>query len=577
MKKSLSIIGVAVLLALPGASLAQPGDPSSSGLMPRTDTFYVNAQWNNNGLNSLGVAVTSSGDVVVGWEDDHTPSSAIRHWAGVWTVYDRDGKLLTPVAAIESRNPRMTDEVPNTIETSYRSFFRNDGSPTPGRLAWGPKLKANPFGPGFGMGGVSYQVNNPGSASGRNGVGNEIPHLLDVNFDQTTNNDGDRVGAAFAAVQLVNNDGTSAAPTLAGGTAENYAPPGDVRIGDWHYLGNGNVVIVNESRQVADRALTGQEGGNTVTYRVVKPNGDEVKGWSAVSSAPGPSDMWHGVAVTANGFAVRWGFNDGTGQRTHIRLFDNNGTPVSENIDLAKAVGVPELAAGGRGDGVGFQGNGLDAYVYACTSGGTAWVAVLNANGSLRWARQVADEGDDNLPNSDRLDAAISADGRVVVIFDAANQFPDGGTQRAMLGRMFSATGQAITPIFRVSEKSGEYPPDALGFARHGRVAWRGNLVAMVWESHGNSELTSNRILGMRLFNTEEVVGPAPLTIASSRVSGTDLTITWTGGSAPFTVQRKRTVTGAWENVGTGLQERSFTTSTSGGEEGYYRISGQAQ
>ena len=553
---------------------AQPVDPADVGLTPRTPTIYVNQAHNNNTTSSLGVGITSNNDVVVGFEDDHSPGTVIRHWAAAWTLYNRDGTRLTPEITVSSTNPELASQPPTSIDTYYRAFFRADGSPTPARTAWGPKIKANPFGTGFGMGATSYAVRDPGSATGLNGPGNEITHLFPINFDQSVNGDGVRVGSAFAPVQLVNNDGTSAGLTLAGGTEADYAPAGGVRIADWHYLANGNIVIVNESRQVADRTLTGQESGNVVTYRVVKPNGEQVKGWTAVSSAAGPSDMWHGVAVTANGFAIRWGFNGGSGQRTTLRFFDNNGTPVTENVDLAESIEVPEAAAGGRGDGMGFQGNGADAYVYAATSGGALHVSVLNANGTLRWSRSVADEGDENPPGTDRVDAAIAPDGRVIVVFDANNQYPDyPGSGRVIMGRMFSATGEAVGPIFRVSEKAGEFPPAATGLSRHPRVAWRGNLAAVVWESRGNSDATPNNIAALRIFNTDASVMPEPIAIGSPRLAEGNITFTWSGGNPPFTVQRRTTLTGTWTDAATNLEGRTYSAPAGVGES-YFRVIG---
>ena len=100
-----------------------------------------------------------------------------------------------------------------------------------------------------------------------------------------------------------------------------------------------------------------------------------------------------------NGFAIR--FNVGT---ERIRLFDNNGNPQGPNISLAALACHPEAGVGGRGDGTGFKGNGKDAYVYAASAAGVGpWVTVINANGTLRYSRKVADAADN--PNSDRLEA----------------------------------------------------------------------------------------------------------------------------------------------------------------------------
>src|SRR5947208_14629038 len=92
------------------------------------------------------------------------------------------------------------------------------------------------------------------------------------------------------------------------------------------------------------------------------------------------------------------------------------------NIKVAKATDDPEAGNGGRGDGRGFKGNGNDAYVWACNGASGPWVTVFNANGTVRYSRKVADPADNATGGgSDRLDAAISADGRVIVAFQAAN------------------------------------------------------------------------------------------------------------------------------------------------------------
>ena len=78
-----------------------------------------------------------------------------------------------------------------------------------------------------------------------------------------------------------------------------------VAAGDWDYLANGNIVIVNDSRQNDDlvNLFGGAAAGNHGTYRVVTPANAVVKGYSLLSSTTGTYNIWHGVGVTANGFA----------------------------------------------------------------------------------------------------------------------------------------------------------------------------------------------------------------------------------------------------------------------------------
>lgn len=123
-------------------------------------------------------------------------------------------------------------------------------------------------------------------------------------------------------------------------------PEGDVRIGDWDYLANGNIVIVGESRQDEDRTnrfgmLTNVGPNNVAVYRIVTPAGTEVKAYGPVSAVAERNEIWHGVGVTANGFAVRFARNG-----AKVRMFDNAGNPTSEDIDLATLTGKP-IAAGG--------------------------------------------------------------------------------------------------------------------------------------------------------------------------------------------------------------------------------------
>jgi hypothetical protein len=134
----------------------------------------------------------------------------------------------------------------------------------------------------------------------------------------------------------------------------------NIRIGGWDYLSTGNILIVGESRQNDDWVLTGQTTGRTPVYRIVTPGGTQVKAYSAVSATPDAGNIArNGAAVTANGFAVRW---QGVSGAT-VRLFDNNGSPTTTNLDLATLTGHPEAGGGGDGGSHGINGNGKDAYV----------------------------------------------------------------------------------------------------------------------------------------------------------------------------------------------------------------------
>lgn len=509
--------------------LAQsPGHPEDSGLFPTTGTFYVNTNYPSNGsTESQGVAIAANGNVLLGWEDD---GSALNDYEAAWTLFDGNGNMLTPVTVQTNRSDL---DPPNlaflSVTNTWLSFFRADGSPTPAYTAWGPKIKANLFGNGLGMGATAFAL------------GLEVAELGDINLDAGG-------GGDFAAVQMLNNDG-SPVNILTGGTDANYEPAGDVRIADWDFLSNGNIVIVNESgRQAADRPPE-QTSGEVPIYRVVTPAGVEVKAYSLVSSmaASNNSAMWHGAGVTSNGFALRFRWQS----RTTVRLFDNAGNPTSANIDLATLTGIPATSGGDRGDGVGFHGNGKDAYVYLCSGAGGPWLTVLNADGTLRYARSVADAGDDIVAN--RVDAAIAPDGRVLAVWDSALPNADGITvNRLVQGRLFDPAGNPVSSKFVVSEWEHPSNTNILYNSYIPRVAWRGNKVAITWQSENAPTVLSDPfvppaypVLAARLFTVPGPAAPAQPTLTISR-SGGNVIITWDGGG---TLQSADSVTGTWNDL----------------------------
>ena len=168
--------------------------------------------------------------------------------------------------------------------------------------------------------------------------------------------------------------------------------------------------------------------------------------------------MWSGVATVTMTLAP---VNDapvaGTAAFTSIAedvaLADNAGTAVSTNIDLAAVSGNPIAGNGGRGDGVGFHGNGNDAYASVAIGKDEAgknhvWLTVLNANGTLRWSKTVADDMELLAPG--RCDVGMDSLGRVAVVFDdtagAVGSMPFGVTtliERYRTVRLFLGGGRS--------------------------------------------------------------------------------------------------------------------------------------
>lgn len=467
--KSMPFLGMALVVSQAFGQSALPGKPEDNGLRPVTDTVYINTPdtINNTKTESLGVAIARNGNVIVGWEDD---GDALNDLEAVWTLVSDSGKLIVPDTEITSTDPEFAGQ---TLTSKYLSFFRKDKTPTPGRTSWGPKIKSNPFGDGIGMGATAFDL------------AKEVAELSP---------DFDGAAGDFPAVQLLNNDGTPIA--IATGVPSAYHKrDGNIRIGDWDYLSTGNIVIVGESRQGADLVdvYGGESAQNHAIVRVVSPNGTEIKAVQLAGATPTKTEMWHGVGVTKNGFAVRFSDN-GPGV---IRLFSNDGTPLSTNLNLGELTGQPIAAGGGRGDGVGFHGNGNDAYAAVATGKdgdgkNHVWVTVISTNGTVRWSKSVSD--DLELLGPGRCDVAIDSLGRVAVVYDDAAG--TGGGSKIVLGRLFDSTGKPLGKTFYVSEL--ELPEAATPEARNARVAFRNDTVAVTWESQ--TPQPGVRVVAVRQF-----------------------------------------------------------------------------
>jgi hypothetical protein len=483
---------LAILAACATTATAQqlPGTPEENGLTPKTGTIYVNSQAddstiiNNGKTESVGVAIANSGNVMVGWEDDAADSEAtpLLDLEAVWTLFDSSGGSITPLTGVNT----LAFPTSEVLSNKFLSYFRADQSAVFGGSGWGPKIKANLFGDGIGMGSSSFFL------------GEEV--VAFAAYDDQ--NSGD-----FPSVQLLGNEGAPVG-ILAGVTAA-YATrdSGSIRIGDWDYLSNGNLVIAGESRQSDD--LVSVYGGDAAEthaiYRLVSASGNVIKAETLASDTPTKSEMWHGIATVKDGFAIRFLANGGA----KVRLFDNSGNPTSTNIDIAALAGLPVAGGTDRGDSSGFHSNGKDAYVLAnvgadpTNSTPAVWLTVLNTNGTVRFTRSVAD--DLTLATADRADAAIETNGQVVVIFSGKY---DASYEAAIMGRRFDATGKPIGGTFYISEKeapaSGAYP------ATNPRVTWRNGQVAVAWVSKNdagtlNSNGENSPVAALRLFSTFDV------------------------------------------------------------------------
>jgi hypothetical protein len=523
-------------------------DPEAAGLSPRTGTIYVNANtnFNYNNTDNPYVDITADHKAAICWADGSSPNTDFISMNAVWTLYDANGNNLIPPTVITNRAGAVG---PTTLTNNWLAVFRPDGSSTPGSATANSRIRANRFGNGILF----------GTRGDRLGL--EIPDFLAINTDDSGPITTLTTGSGFPVVQLINNDGTPGAGIVTGVNDADAQPTGQVGIHGMEYLANGNIVILSESRQ--DQALVDQFGGTTpnrhVVYRVVKPNGDVVKATSLASETTDRTEVTgFMVGVTSNGFALRFSYrprHDGSGRTSGtIRLFDNNGNPVSGDINQSDAVGAflgtgpnnPTGGNGGRGDSVGFHGNGRDAYVNVCVGDqegvrGPVYVTVYNADGTVRWHRPVADAGETNA--CEQVDGAIATDGRVLVAMDdhvSAVGGPSGAT-RLIVGKMFDPAGKSMGPMFYVSEL------ETLALATKDTatpgVVWRDNYIAYVWRSL-NSTATPNAVIGFRMFN-DVATTPPSLAIAKS---GGNAVLTWSATATGYTLRSKVNVSAAtWQ------------------------------
>jgi len=451
----------------PALGQAVKGTLEGNRLEARTSTFYVNttATINNNKTESLGVAIANNGNVIIGWEDDGADLTDLE---SVWTLYSPGGGPLTPDTEQKSLQG-------GSVTSKFLSYFRKDKSAIPGRTSWGPKIKANLFGDGHGMGATSFEL------------GLEVPELANINLDEGG-------GGDFPSIQLLDNAGNPIG--IVSYSDADAEAQGDIRIADWDYLSNGNVVIVGESRQNADLngKFGGADPGKHVTYKVVDVTGKEIKALSLASSDKVANELWHGAAVTKDGFAIR--INQGG--RTKVRLFDNTGNPKGDNIDLGTLAGNDIAAGGGRGDSRGFHGNGVDLYAYISTGQvdgkSRVFLTVLGADGKLRYSKSVSDDVT-FASNPGGADVALDASGRALVVYNAKVA---GSDFNLILGRMIDPTGKPMGDTFFVSER--EDAATSVGDSTDPRVATRNDAFAVIWESKSSEADAGTAVVAGRFF-----------------------------------------------------------------------------
>ncbi|MBE0545094.1 MAG: hypothetical protein IH623_27455, partial [Verrucomicrobia bacterium] len=235
-------------------------------------------------------------------------------------------------------------------------------------------------------------------------------------------------------------------------------------------------------------------------------------------------------------------------------------------LDLATLTGHPEASGGGNGSGSGINSNGKDAYVLVGDFGGnTVWVTVLNADGTVRWSRNAAD--DKSLTGFNGTSAAIDELGQVVVVFSARL---DPTMSQAIMGRRFDAEGNAVGGTFYVGETEiPSFDSPVFFDSDSPKVAWRDGSVAVTWfsKNYVDASLQGIRTIAYRLFLTGTPSGPS----LSISTSGGNVTISWPADVTGFTLESSPVLGSAavWTTV-PGVANNSVVVTATGTR--FYRL-----
>lgn len=454
-----------------------PSTPAAEGVTALTPAMALNSDVLGDSLESINLDIAGDGKIIIGWEDDSaTVNGAEAGIAAGIRMYDMGLNNIPWAKDFEGNN------------TS--SYYFSDGEPTDDNSGWGPKVRANWFGEGFGMGSCAWQFPEH---SGR----------TETTLDAVMLDDGG-LGADNPLVQLYEADGTPIVPPRIGATDAFAQPEGSVRIGDWCYLANGNIAISGEVRQNEGNVnppMSLSVAGRAVSIAIVEPGEQFPSSITRVQEADASASQWGGVAPLANGFVVRYELS---GAGIKLRYYDNDGNPTTGDVDLGAVTYVDSegidvggvMGMGGRGDNEGMDTDADDRVVVTTRAdvdgypGLEVYACVLDGQGNFVVNPILVTEGfNDN--DTSRCDAAIGPDGSFIVVWDDTYILID---TRVVLARIFNADGTPATGIFSLDDRLVGL--DQPGNSEEPLVAWRGNKIAVAYESsngndYGPHELTA--------------------------------------------------------------------------------------
>lgn len=428
---------------------ADPVSPEEAGVEPLTPNvllYRFGKEYARGG--QPVVAILDNNRIAVAWQDNSADIGA------GWILLNEKGEILNK---------------------TIRCLQKPDGTRTAVEGMYFPQLAANLFGGGFLFGVTYYDWH--GSVNPANRMAEWAKRFGEENAP---------------LLQQIDSNGAYRGSCFLGLPEEFVARKGQIRLADAGYLSNGNIVLVAEDMQDRDGPdwFHLHNADRVAIASIVNPTGELLYGPAALHQSDRTQNtgvIWYGLAIGKDGFGVRCDV-----ESAKVRFFNNRLKPVTDEIAVQR-----ELAEGGRGENVGWHGNGKNEFLLVSAYYDKIYYQIYNLQGVPKFKVNDAQPMDNNGFYRGRCDGAIDADGRFVVagIYLPVDPQLD-GTRTAVAARYFNADGTPITPPFWVSSvPSGDWAAQDM----FPRIAMRNGLLAVVWVDR-NTNLFRTPELAVRIF-----------------------------------------------------------------------------
>jgi hypothetical protein len=536
----------------------------------------VAVSFNPGSIESVGLTRVVSDTVVI-----NPALDALGNWEPYASVLGNSVFLIEGNAFAEGTTDMQRyvvkfQPVDNTPGKLGEAFFADNGTPFKGPIN------------------LSRQNGNPGRVAGdkRPGAVNFIaggeasPHgFPEFQSDNRWNLGFDRLSdGRYGTVQTYKLDlatlgqtPLSKAQDSANGRLTSGDPQGNNQItrfgGELVALDNGNFVSV-----VEDRSKVRNPDGNAAVATIFAPDGTIVKESFVVANG----DIWSNVAAFKGGFCVR---------ASGVLYFYNNAGELQGSTDQNTATG--SSFDRGRGDGTRIGAHINSPYVFLTgklTTENTVRLVVWDSRDrSFVGSADVSEAGFSG--GFDRANLDVDALNRITVSW--VSQPPDyEQTQVAARVLAFNEFQHSITNLTK-----SFFP--FVNAAKTGGIHTLQMSVAMTTKqiciaAKGEINLENKPELGVTspkevnfytVFShpdpkddpTPPVGGSgAALTITDVKAAGNSVSLTWTGGTAPYLVQMKPSLSDSnW--IGVLTTSNASATVTKVGNVGFFRVADQAQ